>query len=94
MSHHVRNVGWRARIFLSPLYISLSSGSEREAWHQISGIQAERKLVTVLFADISGFTALSERLDAENVREIINGCFDVLVPVVERYGGRIDKFHR
>jgi class 3 adenylate cyclase/tetratricopeptide (TPR) repeat protein len=52
----------------------------------------ERKLVTVMFADLSGFTALSEKLDPERVREIMNGCFNVLVPIIERYGGTIDKF--
>lgn len=52
----------------------------------------ERKLVTVMFADISGFTALSERLDPEKVREIMNSCFDALVPTIEKYGGAIDKF--
>jgi class 3 adenylate cyclase/tetratricopeptide (TPR) repeat protein len=53
---------------------------------------AERKLVTVMFADISGFTALSETMDAESVRELINACFERLVPIVEGYGGTIDKF--
>ncbi len=52
----------------------------------------ERKLVTVMFADLSGFTALSEKLDPERVREIMNGCFNVLVPIIERYDGTIDKF--
>ena len=55
-------------------------------------IEAERKLVTVLFADLSGFTALSESLDPESVRTIVNRCFNVLVPIVERYGGVVDKF--
>ena len=48
--------------------------------------------MTIVFADISGFTALSERLDPEKVREVINGCFDWLVPVVQKYDGTIDKF--
>lgn len=52
----------------------------------------ERKVVTVVFADISGFTALSETLDPETVRDMMNACFDMLVPVIERYGGTIDKF--
>jgi class 3 adenylate cyclase len=54
--------------------------------------EGERKLVTVVFADISGFTALSEQLDPEEVRGLMNECFDRLVPVIERYGGTIDKF--
>jgi class 3 adenylate cyclase len=52
----------------------------------------ERRMVTVLFADISGFTALSERMDPETVRGLINACFDRLVPAVEKYGGVVDKF--
>lgn len=52
----------------------------------------ERKLVTVVFADVSGFTALSEKLDPEKVRELLNACFDWLIPVVQKYDGTIDKF--
>ena len=52
----------------------------------------ERKIVTVIFADISGFTALSEKLDAEEVRALINACFEYLVPIVQKYAGTIDKF--
>src|SRR3954454_8958312 len=52
----------------------------------------ERKIVTILFADVSGFTALSEQKDPEEVRSLINGCFEHLVPVVQKFGGTIDKF--
>jgi class 3 adenylate cyclase/tetratricopeptide (TPR) repeat protein len=52
----------------------------------------ERKVVTIMFADISGFTALSETLDPETVRDLMNACFDSVVPVIERYGGTVDKF--
>ncbi len=54
--------------------------------------QGERKLVTVMFADASGFTAMSEERDAEYVRNLMNDCFEALVPVVEAHGGTIDKF--
>ncbi len=53
---------------------------------------SERKLVTIMFADLSGFTALSEKHDPEYVRGLMNDCFNVLVPIVEKYGGVIDKF--
>jgi class 3 adenylate cyclase/tetratricopeptide (TPR) repeat protein len=53
---------------------------------------AERKLVTVMFADISGFTHLSEKADPEHVHTLINKCFSVLVPIVEKYGGTVDKY--
>ncbi len=52
----------------------------------------ERKVVTTMFVDVSGFTALAEKLDPEEVRGIINGCFDQLVPIVQKYDGTVDKF--
>ncbi len=55
-------------------------------------IEGEIKNVTVLFADISGFTALSEKLDPEEITELINNCFKVLIEVIYRYEGTIDKF--
>ena len=55
-------------------------------------IEGERKNVTVLFADISGFTALSEKLDPEEVTDLINRCFKVLIDAIYKYEGTIDKF--
>src|SRR5512137_2839225 len=52
----------------------------------------ERKLVTIMFADISGFTALSEKMDPETMRDLMNRCFDRLVPIVKKYDGTVDKF--
>jgi class 3 adenylate cyclase len=43
-----------------------------------SDLQDERKLVTVMFADISGFTSMSEKMDPELVRDLINACFERL----------------
>lgn len=57
-----------------------------------SALRGERKQVTVMFADISGFTAMSEKLDPEEVRSMINACFERLGKVIDRYGGHIDKF--
>jgi class 3 adenylate cyclase/tetratricopeptide (TPR) repeat protein len=57
-----------------------------------AALEGERRIVTILFADLSGFTALSERSDPEAVRALVNGCFGHLVPIVERYGGTVDKF--
>lgn len=55
-------------------------------------LPGERKLITVMFADISGYTALAEKIDPERARDLLNDCFEHLVPVVEKYGGTIDKF--
>src|ERR1700674_4371668 len=54
--------------------------------------EAERKHVTVIFADVSGFTSLSETGDAEDIRNWLNACFSELAKVTARYGGYIDKF--
>jgi len=51
----------------------------------------QRKQATVLFADVVGFTTLSETMDAEEVTEIINALWARLDGVVTGYGGRIDK---
>ncbi len=55
-------------------------------------VEGERRQVTVLFADISGFTAMSEGTDPEQVRTLMNACFDHLVPCIEKYDGTVDKF--
>jgi class 3 adenylate cyclase/tetratricopeptide (TPR) repeat protein len=54
--------------------------------------QAERRLVTVLFADLVGFTAASEGRDAEDTRELLTRYFDTSRRIVERYGGTVEKF--
>lgn len=54
--------------------------------------EGERKQTTVMFADLSGFTALAETADAEDIRNLVNACFERVGEVVKRYGGYIDKF--
>ena len=51
----------------------------------------QRRVVTVLFADIVGFTTLSEHRDPEQVKDIVDGCFQRLVADIEEFGGRVDK---
>ncbi|HZN42270.1 MAG TPA: adenylate/guanylate cyclase domain-containing protein [Actinomycetota bacterium] len=55
-------------------------------------ITTERRLVSVLFADLVGFTTLSESRDPEEVRELLSRYFDESRRVVERYGGVVEKF--
>ena len=57
-----------------------------------AALEGERKQVTVLFADVVGFSTLSERLDPEGVHSIMDGCFEVLTRVVHRYEGTINQF--
>jgi class 3 adenylate cyclase len=53
---------------------------------------AERRLVSVMFADLVGFTPLSESRDAEEVRELLSRYFDICRRLIELYGGTVEKF--
>jgi class 3 adenylate cyclase/tetratricopeptide (TPR) repeat protein len=53
---------------------------------------AERRLVSVLFADLVGFTALSADRDPEETRELLTRYFDLSRDVIARYGGTVEKF--
>ena len=53
---------------------------------------ADRRPVTVLFADLSGFTALSERLDPEDVRAFQNDLFRTMAEEIQRFDGFVEKF--
>ncbi len=55
-------------------------------------IEGEKKLVTVLFADVADFTALSEKLDPEEVHGIMDGCFSILMEEIHKYEGTINQF--
>src|SRR3989441_9639348 len=55
-------------------------------------LEGERKRVTVMFADVSGFTAMSERLDPEDVHAIMDRAFEVILEAVHRYEGTINQF--
>lgn len=58
----------------------------------IKKMKGERKNVTVMFTDISGFTQMSEKLDPEEVIDIINSCFNKLTEIIYRYEGTVDKY--
>jgi class 3 adenylate cyclase len=53
---------------------------------------SERRLVTVLFADLVGFTPFAEERDAEEVRETLSRYFEMARETIERYGGTVEKF--
>ena len=53
---------------------------------------SERRFATVLFADVSGFTAMSHRMDPEDMTGIMNRCFEILEQVVVEHGGHVDKY--
>jgi class 3 adenylate cyclase/tetratricopeptide (TPR) repeat protein len=53
---------------------------------------AERRLVSVLFVDLVGFTPFAEGRDAEEVRDALSRYFDIARAIIERYGGTVEKF--
>ena len=70
------------RAVLSRVRRAAPAGPAREA----------RKTVTVLFADVTGSTALGERLDPESLRALMRRYFDDLAAILERHGGTVEKF--
>jgi class 3 adenylate cyclase/tetratricopeptide (TPR) repeat protein len=57
-----------------------------------SALEGERKQVTVLFVDVSGFTSLSERLDPEDVHRLMTRAFELMLAEVHRYEGTVNQF--
>ncbi len=57
-----------------------------------SAMEGERRQVTVLFADVAGFTKLAEALDPEDVHTIMDGCFDALTAEIHRFEGTINQY--
>ena len=57
-----------------------------------SALEGERKLVTVLFVDVSGFTAMSERLDPEDVHALMDRAFELMLGEIHRYEGTVNQF--
>ncbi len=55
-------------------------------------IEGERRPISVLFADVSGFTSLSERLDPEELRDLMKDILGKLASIIIKNGGTIDKF--
>jgi class 3 adenylate cyclase/tetratricopeptide (TPR) repeat protein len=68
--------------------LAVATGTAAPAPEPIS----ERRLVTVLFADLVGFTTMSEARDAEDVRELLSRYFDTCRTLIDRYGGTVEKF--
>ncbi|KKL26839.1 hypothetical protein LCGC14_2391230, partial [marine sediment metagenome] len=57
-----------------------------------SSIEGERKLVTVLFADVAGYTAIAEKLEAEEIHLIMDDCFKILMDEIHKLEGTINQF--
>lgn len=59
---------------------------------QATRASGERRRVTILFADVSGFTTMSEQLDPEDIYLLMNRCYERMGQILEQHGGTVDKF--
>jgi len=57
-----------------------------------SSLEGERKIVTVLFADVANYTSMSEKLDPEEVLQIMDGAFKIMMDETHKYEGTINQF--
>lgn len=81
--------------FCNACGLPLSATSENPSHGQKEPVletQGERKYVTVLFSDLSGYTAMSERLDPEDVKEITTEIFGEVAKVISKYEGFVEKY--
>ena len=57
-----------------------------------SALEGERRHVTVLFADVAGFTSIAEKLDPEEVHAIMDRCFELITAEVHRFEGTVNQY--
>jgi class 3 adenylate cyclase/tetratricopeptide (TPR) repeat protein len=69
-----------------------STAARPAAARATAAVVAERRLVSILFADLVGFTPFAEERDAEDVRDTLTRYFQIASDVVARYGGTVEKF--
>ena len=72
-------------------YIPKELLAKLEAARTTGGIQGERRVVTMLFCDVTGSTAAAEKLDPEDWAQIMNGAFKYLIAPIYRYEGTLAR---
>src|SRR6185295_19320743 len=66
---------------------------EARAGRQVTTLSAREQSVTILFADIVGFTSLSERMRPPSVKHFLDGYFEAMTEIIiDRFGGTLDKY--
>src|SRR5262245_23357935 len=70
----------------------LACGAELLAAPPAQPPQESRKIVTIVFSDLKGSTAMGEALDSESLREVMTRYFDAMSAELERHGGVVEKF--
>ncbi|MEX1130005.1 MAG: adenylate/guanylate cyclase domain-containing protein [Vicinamibacterales bacterium] len=73
-------------------YVSREVADEILASGKMAELKSERRKITVLFADVRGFTSLSESLGPEEVVSLLNEYFDRMIDAIFRYKGTLNKF--
>lgn len=73
-------------------YFSRGLAEHLVADDRMTGLGGQRKIVTVVFADITSFTTLLDANPVEQVVEVLNRFFETVVPIIFRHGGMLDKF--
>jgi len=86
---HPTDLTWNEKLAKIQKY--LPQGLTEKILAQKNRIEGERKLVTVLFCDIVGFTALSEMIGHEEVYALMDKVFDLLIHQVHAYEGTVNK---
>jgi len=84
--------GLRERFHLEKFVSQQTVEAVRKSGAEGVKLGGERKEATVLFSDIRGFTAYSEKVKPERVVEMLNRCLALQAKIVEKHGGDIDKF--
>src|SRR6266446_10140182 len=83
----------------NPLAATQAARSERQPYlSELDGSKSrltapeERRIVTIMFADITGSTPLADRLDPEDMRAILAGYFNLMTEQIRRHGGTVEKY--
>ena len=86
---------WHLLMLAAFVFVAVTArtewGDERFADLYVEGRAGTDREVTVLFADLEGFTAFSERRSPEEVATMLNAYFERAVPAVREHGGEVDK---
>ncbi len=87
----VASLGHRKKLLGATARLSHADHDSHEVPVAAASLEGERRQVTVLFADLAGYTKLSSELGAEETHALLNHYFEAVDSIVEDYGGTIDK---